>query len=329
MDALAAVGWVLVALASSTAACFVYFGKRDLRKEYAGKHAVVTGGSEGMGFELAKALHKLGAKVTIMARSEAKLTKAKESIGEIQTVSVDVTDYAQVQAGMKEAERLQGGTPIQLLVHAAGRATPGYFLDQDPSVFRDTMNLNYMGSVHCAKVVAQMMVDRATKGQLVFLSSAAASASFLGYASYAPTKCAVRGLTDALRNELIGTGISVHIAYPPDTDTPGFKEENKTKPPETLKISPPEVYSAKSVIDTLLNGLARGEYHLPSPDPVQNFLISSTVNITPRGRWAPLEIVLSPIVALAMLGFKVWADYCAAPYGKRVVEKAKQEAKKD
>mmetsp|Transcript_15119 Transcript_15119/g.26869 ORF Transcript_15119/g.26869 Transcript_15119/m.26869 type:complete len:333 (-) Transcript_15119:6-1004(-) len=311
---------VLGALALPIVACQLYFRKVDMKKKYAGKHVVVTGGSEGMGFELAKAFHRLGAKVTIMARNEGKLANAKSQIGEnVQTVSVDVVNYAKVQAAMEKAESLQDGAPIQVLIHAAGRSQPGYFLEQDPSIFYDTMMINYMGSVHCAKTVASMMVERATKGEIVFLSSAVASAAFLGYASYAPTKSALRGLSDVLRNELKGTGISVHIAYPPDTDTPGFKEENKSKPKETSQISPPDIYSAESVVKTLLSGLAHGEYHLPSPDVIQNLLISSSVNITPRGRWAPVEIILSPVVALAMLAFNVWADYCAAPYGRKLV----------
>ena len=117
------------------------------------------------------------------------------------------------------------------MVCAAGAAYPGYFLEQDLAIFERTMRLNYLGSVFTAKAAVPAMVARSS-GHLILISSGAAAASFLGYSSYAPTKFAVRGLADALRNELCGTGVRVSVAYPPDTDTPGFEQENKTKPPE-------------------------------------------------------------------------------------------------
>jgi 3-dehydrosphinganine reductase len=55
----------------------------------------------------------------------------------------------------------------------------------------------------------------------------------VGYSSYAPTKFALRGLADSLRNELCGTGVGVSIFYPSNMATPGFEQENRTKPRET------------------------------------------------------------------------------------------------
>jgi len=282
---------------------------------------VVTGGSQGIGLELTKRFHSAGAKVTIMARNTSKLEQAKEEIGDgIQVVSVDVSDYDEVREAMEEAVKKQEGLPIFVLVHCAGQATPGYFLNQDMKVFENTMRLNYLGTVFCARVVVEMMLKAKTKGQIVFLSSAAASASFLGYSSYAPTKAAIRSFSDALRNELCGTGISIHIAYPPDTETPGFAKENETKPKETLKISPPEVYSAKAVANEIMSGLLRREYHLPSPDFIQNLLLSTGTNITPRGKWAIVEIALAPIIFLVMWGFKIHADRVSRKYGESIIE---------
>ena len=119
------------------------------------------------------------------------------------------------------------------------------------------------------------------RSHIIAISSGAAAAAFLGYSSYAPTKFAVRGFCDAIRNELLGTGVRVSIAYPPDTDTPGFEQENKTKPLECQKISPPEVYSAVSVASLILQGASNGVYHLPSPDIVQNLLINATAGVYP------------------------------------------------
>ena len=143
----------------------------------------------------------------------------------------------------------------------------------------------------------------------------AAAASFLGYSSYAPTKFAVRGFADAIRNELLGTGVRVSIAYPPDTETPGFKQENRTKPPECARIAPPEVYSAQVVAKLILDGAAAGTYALSSPDVVQNLLISATAGITPTGGSTVVLAALSPLLTVASRLFGVWADHVARGYG--------------
>ena len=86
------------------------------------------------------------------------------------------------------------------------------------------------------EAVVPHMVRRRS-GHIVIVASGLAVTSFLGYSSYAPTKWALRGLADTLRNELLGFGIAVQIAYPPDTETPGFAHENETKPPETTAVT--------------------------------------------------------------------------------------------
>lgn len=58
-----------------------------------------------------------------------------------------------------------------------------------------------------------------------------------GYSAYSGGKWAVRGLAEALFMELIGTGVRLTLAFPPDTDTPGLKNEDLTKPKETKLIS--------------------------------------------------------------------------------------------
>lgn len=210
-----------------------------------------------------------------------------------------------------------------MLVLGAGCAHPGYFLEQDVDTFRWTMDLNYLGIVRCISAVLPMMLRSATKSkhQIVLIGSACSITSFLGYSSYAPSKFAVRGLADSLRNELRGTGVSVHMAYPPDTDTPGFAEENKKKPKETFKISPPDVYSAKSVCRSIVDGMKRDEYHIWGPDVVQNLLVASMSGLTPRDRWAPLTILFQPLIALIEVAFIFRADLIAKGYGKKLKER--------
>jgi 3-dehydrosphinganine reductase len=322
---LALLASALAAVALATLATRLVMFRARNAACYAGKHVVITGGSLGLGLALGEQYCAMRARVTLMARTRARLDEAKAALlakhpgCAVQVVAVDVGDYARVCAALNEAVALQGGEPIHSLFMNAGKAQTGYFLDLEPKVFAESMALNYMGCVNCAKAVVPMMVQSKTKGELVFIASAAAFASFIGYSAYAPTKAAVRSLSDALRNELKGFGISVHIAYPPDMDTPGFEEENKTKPKETLLVSPPEVFSPHACAVAIVQSLLRREYHLAGPDPVQNLLASTMTSITPRGRWAPLEMLLAPLIAVAMLAFNFHADRVAVTYGKRVL----------
>ena len=82
-----------------------------------------------------------------------------------------------------------------------------------------------------------------------------------GYASYGPSKFAVRGLAESLRAELRSDNIGVSVAYPPDTETPMLEEERKTMPPETRLIcSLAKTWSAEGVADCVLRGVRRGTF---------------------------------------------------------------------
>jgi len=286
-----------------------------------GAHVVITGGSEGIGLALGLEAAKQGAHVTVLSRKVEKLQKAVAQLESVATDKsaqrisyfvCDVTDAGTVQKAIGQAEALG---PIDFLVCAAGAAYPGYFLEQDIELFERSMKLNYLGTVYTIKAASTSMVARGT-GHIIAIASGAAAASFLGYSTYAPTKFAVRGFCDAIRNELIGTGVRVSIGYPPDTDTPGFEQENKTKPPECLRISPPEVYSAVSVAQCLWQGVSKGVYHLPSPDLVQNQLINMTAGITPPTGSTFVLAAISPLLTVVMRLFGCWADYVANGYGK-------------
>jgi 3-dehydrosphinganine reductase len=219
---------------------------RTTKRSFAGKHVLVTGGSQGLGKALASQLLARGAKVTILARTEATLATAEHELRAehqarntttesvpIQHVAASITDSASLEGAVARASAAFG--PIDTLVCCAGAAAPGLFLHTGLDTFSRSMETNYMGTVRSIKAVVDGMVAR-RDGHIILIGSAMSAVGFMGYSTYAPTKHALRGLADTLRNELIGFNIAVQIAYPPDTDTPGFAEENKTKPIETLKM---------------------------------------------------------------------------------------------
>ena len=90
------------------------------------------------------------------------------------------------------------------------------------------MRINYLGSVFCTKSVIDSMKSRKF-GRIVFVSSQAGQIGIFGYSAYSATKFALRGFAEALQMEVKPYGVYVTVAYPPDTDTPGLKEENLVK----------------------------------------------------------------------------------------------------
>ncbi len=199
-------------------------------------HLLVTGGSSGIGLACARLAAERGARVSLVARDEARLIAAAATItgGSVATAAADVTDDHALRAAMEDLVTRHG--PVDVLLAAAGGAYPGYFEQLDDGVFRDQMELDYFGTLHAVRAVVPSMLERG-RGHLVTVASTAALVGVFGYSAYAPAKYAVRGLAETLRSELGPRGIVVACAYPPDTETPGLTRENETKPHETHAVS--------------------------------------------------------------------------------------------
>ena len=98
-------------------------------------------------------------------------------------------------------------------------------------------------------------------GRIVLVSSQAGQVGVFGYTSYCATKFALKGFAESLQMELARENIFVTVAYPPDTDTPGFAEENKTKPIETKLINETSaLVSAEEVAKRILQSTCRGSF---------------------------------------------------------------------
>ncbi|NEO97090.1 MAG: SDR family oxidoreductase [Moorea sp. SIO3G5] len=238
------------------------------------QHAIITGGSSGIGKATAKLLAQKGANLTLIARDAAKLEQAKveiEAMGcsfgtalrthpqaKILTISADVSQQIQVEAAIDQAIDQIG--PADLLITSAGIAHPGYFQELPIEVFEQTMAVNYFGSLYAIKAVLPTMVQQ-HKGHIVLLSSGAGLIGIYGYTPYSPSKFALRGLAESLRGELKPQGIHVSIVYPPDTDTPQLEAENKTKPLETKMITgSAQMWSATAVADQIVRGIEKKQF---------------------------------------------------------------------
>lgn len=222
----------------------------------AGAHVVVTGGSEGIGIATAIEASARGAKVSLIARRRDVLDAATTGIGgPVAVASADVTDPDATSAAIASVESELG--PCDVLVCCAGFAKPGYFEDLTPDDFRRHMDVNYLGTVHAVRAVLPAMRSRRA-GHVVVTASTAGLIGVFGYGAYSPTKFAVRGLAETLRSEVRADGVRVAVVYPPDTATPGFEQENLTKPPETAALSGAIApITAEAMASRIVDGIER------------------------------------------------------------------------
>eukprot|EP00762_Andalucia_godoyi_P001584 ANDGO_00167.mRNA.1 3-ketodihydrosphingosine reductase len=313
---------LLLSLVGAISFLFWYFRPFKQRASFQGVHVFVSGGSSGIGKAVAIELARRGASITLAARNKERLEEARSEVidkivdrtrQKVSVVSVDVCDFEEVKAAAAASCNALG-LPTYIIM-SAGLSYPGYFADQDLSVHQKTMQLDYFGSLHVAKAFVDMKIKSLRAKEwanqnmhLVFFSSTAGMLSFCGFSTYSPAKFAVRGLAEVLRNELKPNNVQVSIVYPPDTDTPGYHQENKTKPEECAEISSwggkpldPE-YVAKSIVDQL----ALSTYHI-SADPGTRLAIAITAGSTPRPSLLS-DIVLAPVGVIVGRVFRFLID---------------------
>ena len=161
-------------------------------KSYAGCHVCITGGSEGLGFALAKLFVEEDANVSIIARTAAKLDRAKAALQEsghsgnrVVAVTADCNEVESIHSAIRKAEEELGA--VDVLIANAGTAVPGKFLDTKISDFESQMRLNYLGTVYTVKAVAASMVQRG-QGEVIIISSAL---GVLGLTGREPRICGV------------------------------------------------------------------------------------------------------------------------------------------
>lgn len=175
---------------------------------------IVTGGSSGIGKEVAREFLRHGARVTISGRNEEQLQQTAEELrkdgGEVLTVQSDVSIERDCVRLINETLNRYGR--IDVLVNNAGISMRALFADLNLDVIRQVMDINFWGTVYCTKYALPWLLKN--KGVVVGISSIAGIKGLPARTGYSASKFAMHGFLEALRIENLHTGLHVLICCP-------------------------------------------------------------------------------------------------------------------
>ncbi|HLF98329.1 MAG TPA: SDR family oxidoreductase [Methylococcaceae bacterium] len=195
------------------------------KPDWKGQVVIVTGASSGIGRATALAFARAGATTILVARSRDTLEGAADEIRcvhpDVRAMPADVSRREEVQALVGEVDKEFGR--IDVLVNnagggAAGTAEQESFLDD----FQAIMATSFSGKVFCVQAVLPIM-RRQGSGHIVNISSVVGRKAFPGFGAYSAAMHAVAAFSDALRQELAGSGIGVSTLHPALTRSAFFE----------------------------------------------------------------------------------------------------------
>jgi NAD(P)-dependent dehydrogenase (short-subunit alcohol dehydrogenase family) len=199
-----------------TAAALMMF-RRTARQRYSfeGKSVVITGGSRGLGLELARLFANEGAHLTLLARTAETLERARgelEQMGaRVLVISCDVRDQNDVEQAIATSIRRYGG--IDVLINNAGIIQVGPYDRMQLHDFRDAMDTHAWGALH-AIMAALPTMRQHRAGRIVNISSIGGKIGVPHLLPYTMSKFALSGLSQGLRSELARDGILLTSVYP-------------------------------------------------------------------------------------------------------------------
>jgi 3-oxoacyl-[acyl-carrier protein] reductase len=202
--------------------------------------ALITGGSVGIGYALAKALIARGAKVTITARREEPLREAAKKLG-CDYVVGDVGDPAHAQAAVDQVVAQHGR--LDLLVNNAGWGKFGKLVDLDPEDFLAMHRTNVFGALLFGQAAAKQFIAQSS-GNLVNISSTSGLNGGAGATAYSSSKFALKGMTECWRAELRPSNVRVMLVNPSEVLTNFAATAGYEQPPSEKKLRATEIADA-------------------------------------------------------------------------------------
>jgi 3-oxoacyl-[acyl-carrier protein] reductase len=180
-----------------------------------GKVALITGAGKGIGKGIAIALAKEGVHVGLIARTEKDIKSVAEEIKVLgvktSIATADVSKRGEIEAAVVKVQSELG--PIDILINNAGVATFGKFLELEPEVWENMININVLGVYYTTRAVLPKMIERKT-GDIINISSTAGKTGNAVTSAYSASKFAVFGLSESLMQEVRKHNIRVTAMAP-------------------------------------------------------------------------------------------------------------------
>ena len=198
----------------------------------AGKHALITGATGGIGYETAKVLAAMGAAVTITGRKETVLNQLKEEIkselpnAEVMLVVADLVTASDREKLVQAAEDKLG--PISLLVNSAGIMGGGVMEELTQEELERVMHLNFTVPIFLTQQIYETMKKK-EEGAIVNVSSLSGLRGVVGGTAYAGSKFALNGFTQSFALEAIKHNIRVNAVCPGYVDTKMGRDAIRSK----------------------------------------------------------------------------------------------------
>jgi 3-oxoacyl-[acyl-carrier protein] reductase len=184
----------------------------------AGKGALVTGASGGIGAEIARALHKQGAHVALSGTRVAALDAlAAELSDRVHVCPADLSDPAAAAALIGAAEAALGG--VEILVNNAGFTKDGLALRMSDADWASVLDVDLAAPFRLSRAALKFMLRRKS-GRIINIGSVVGSTGNAGQANYAAAKAGLIGLTKSLAQEVASRGITVNLIAPGFIETP-------------------------------------------------------------------------------------------------------------
>ena len=180
--------------------------------------AIITGGAQGFGFDIAKRFLNSGAKVIIWDIDENELLKASKKLNnsKLTFYTVDVSNYSQVK---NTVERIIEKSSIDILINNAGiTGSTSSLWDYDVDEWKKIVNINLIGTFNCCKCIVPVMIKN-DYGRIVNVASVAGKDGNAKASAYSSAKAGTIGLTKSLGKELADKNIAVNAVTPAGAKT--------------------------------------------------------------------------------------------------------------
>jgi NAD(P)-dependent dehydrogenase (short-subunit alcohol dehydrogenase family) len=181
-----------------------------------GRVAIVTGGSQGMGYATAEQLLREGVAVAICARDEQRLEDARKQLaeatgGRVEALSADVSEPEQVERFVRETERRLG--PVEILVNNAANYRDGDMWEMPEEYWQHHISNKLLGYTRFVRLLVPGMKERRW-GRIINLGGGASRHVILGSGTAGPVNAAIANYTKYIATELAPFGIRVNLVNP-------------------------------------------------------------------------------------------------------------------